>query len=371
MSRVAAVLPWFLSRPPDALSVREEQVFLLQLVTEDGRSGWGEAHGSPYLLRAAVEAPFTHPTAQGLRHLLLGADCTDIAALRSRLERGTQWIGGDGVVAQAIAAAELAAWDLAGQRAGLPVAKLWCARPSASVSAYASGKVAATPEATAERLAAEQRAGFAAFKIGWPPFGAALADDLAFIAAAREAVGDAALMVDAAQAWDLPTALARAEAFARHRLAWIEEPLRREALADQARLSAVSAIPVAAGEGPCTLAGLAALIGGGCIHVLQPDATRCGALAFRAAAKMALRQGLQLASHSFTTALNVAVHAHLLASLPEPGRAWLEWPVQPLAIWRDLFPARPRREGGMVFVPDAPGWGITPDHGVLARYAQA
>ena len=188
---------------------------------------------------------------------------------------------------------------------------------------------------------------------------------------AREAVGDATLMVDAAQAWDLPTALARAEAFARHRLAWIEEPLRREALADQARLSAGSAVPIAAGEGPCTLAGLVALVEGGCLHVLQPDATRCGAFAFRAAAGMALRQGLQLASHSFTTALNVAVHAHLLASLPRPEQAWLEWPVQPLAIWRDLFPAGPWRDGGTVFLPDAPGWGTAPDHGVLARYAQA
>ena len=371
MSRIAAVIPWFLARPPDALSPREEHAFLLQLVTEDGLTGWGEAHGSPYMLRAAVEAPVTHPSAQGLRHLLEGADCSDVAALRTRLERGTQWIGGDGVVTQAIAAAELAAWDLAGQRAGLPVARLWCARPSPWVRAYASGKVGATPAATAARLVAQRDGGFTAFKIGWPPFGADLAADLAFLAAARDTIGPAPLMLDAAQAWDLPAALARLEAFAPFSPAWLEEPLPRDALADQARLAAASATPIAAGEGACTLAGLAALVAGGCQHVLQPDATRCGALAFRAAADLALRRGLRLASHSFTTALNVTIHAHLLASLPPAAEAWLEWPVQPLAIWHDLFPTGPKRDGGMVAVPDRPGWGLAPDPAALARYARA
>ena len=106
------------------------------------------------------------------------------------MDRGTQWIGRDGAVAQAIAAAELALWDLAGQRADLPVCRLLTQRPERTVRAYASGKVGATPERTHARLLADMQAGFDAFKIGWPPFGATEEGDCAFLIAARDALGD-------------------------------------------------------------------------------------------------------------------------------------------------------------------------------------
>ena len=337
-------------------------------MTEDGRAGWGEGHGSPYVMRAAVEAPFTHVSAQGLIHILLGADATDIPALRRRLDRGTQWIGRDGAVAQAVAAAELALWDLAGQRAGLPVARLLSPHPARSVRAYASGKVGATPEATHARLAAERALGFDAFKIGWPPFGADEARDVAYLEAARDAVGASDLMVDAAQAWTLEVAAGRAGRFAPYRLRWIEEPLDRDDLAGQAALRALRLAPVAAGEGECGLRGLAALVGGGCVDVLQPDATRCGLLAASEAIRCAVRAGLGVASHSFTTALNVAAHLHLLAACAAEAPL-LEWPVHQLRVWAELFPGAPRCEGGLVMVPEGAGWGLSPNAAVLQRYA--
>ncbi len=367
MSRIEAIDAFFLERPPDALSPRAEHCFLVRLVTEDGHVGWGEGHGSPYVMRAVVQAPVTHVSAQGLGHIVLGEDARDIAALRRTLDRGTQWIGRDGAVAQAIAAVELAAWDLAGHREGRPVAQVLTARPARAVRAYASGKVAATAEGTHARLAAERRMGFDAFKIGWPPFGADEAGDLAFLDAARDAVGDLDLMVDAAQAWSPAVARARLERFAPYRLGWVEEPLDRDDLAGQAALRSRSAVPIAAGEGECSRRGLAALIAGGCVDVLQPDATRCGLLAAREAARMARAAGLLVATHSFTTALNVMVHAHLLAALPEAGDGLLEWPVRPLALWAELFAGAPPCAGGRVALPERPGWGVAPDPAALRR----
>jgi L-alanine-DL-glutamate epimerase-like enolase superfamily enzyme len=369
MSRIAAVDAFCLERPADALSPRAEHCFLLRLVTEDGLTGWGEGHGSPYVMRAAIEAPVTHASAQGLAHLLLGAEAGDIPALRHRLDRGTQWIGRDGAVAQAIAAAELALWDLAGQRAGQPVAKLLADAPARDVRAYASGKVAATPAATHARLAAERAAGFDAFKIGWPPFGADADADCAYLDAARDAIGARDLMLDAAQAWDAATAAERARRFAAYRLGWIEEPLDRDDLAGQAALRAQRLTPIAAGEGECGLPGLKRLLDHGCVDVLQPDVTRCGLLAALQAARLAQAEGLAVASHSFTTALNVTAHLHLLAALP--GALLLEWPVRPLLIWNELFPGAPRVTGGRVAVPDAPGWGLAPDPIALRRWALA
>ena len=133
-----------------------------------------------------------------------------------------------------------------------------------------------TPDRTHARLRAEVEAGFDAFKIGWPPFGTAEDGDCAFLAAARDAVGDRTLLVDAAQAWDLPTATRRLQAFARFQLGWVEEPLDRDDLRGQAALRAGGPVPIAAGEGECGLRGLMALLDGGCVDVLQPDATRAG-----------------------------------------------------------------------------------------------
>ncbi|WP_439597656.1 enolase C-terminal domain-like protein [Falsiroseomonas sp.] len=361
MSRIAAVEPHPLRLPPETPGGRQEECFLLRIVTEDGREGWGEAHGSPWLCHAVVEAPVTHVTAQGLRHILLGQDAADVPALRRRMEKGTQWIGRDGVVMQAIAAAEIALWDLAGQRAGLPLARLLAAAPRSALPCYASAKVAATPEGTAVRIAAERAAGFAAHKIGWPPFGASLDGDLAFLEAARDAAAPGALlMVDAAQAFDEPTALARARAFARFDLAWLEEPLDRDDLDGQARLRAASPVPIAAGEGECGLPGLTRIAR--LVDVLQPDVTRCGILAALAAAPLAPR----VCSHSFTTLLNVVAHAHALAAMPN---GWmLEWPVRGLAMWEALFPGAARLRDGHFTLPQAAGLGLRPDPAALARH---
>lgn len=361
---IEAVDGFFLERPPDGPGVRAEHCFLLRIRTEDGREGWGEAHGSPFLLRAAVDAPFTHASAQGLRWLLRGADAGDVPGLRRRMDRGTQWIGRDGTVAQAVAAAEGALWDLAGQRAGVPVWRLLTTHGAREVRAYASGKVGATAEATHARLRGEVDAGFEGFKVGWPPFGADEAGDCAFLDAARDAVGERTLMVDAAQAWDRVTAGARVRRFAPYRLAWVEEPLDRDDLAGQAALRAASAVPIAAGEGECGLRGLVALLEGGCVDVLQPDVTRCGMGAGLAAARAAVARGVGVATHSFTTPLNVAMHVQLLAALGAPD-AWLEWPVGQLALWQGLFPGAPAVRDGRVAVPDAPGWGLAPDPDAL------
>ena len=102
------------------------------------------------------------------------------------------------------------------------------------------------------------------------------------------------------------------------------------------------------------------------MDVLQVDATRCGLLAGHAASQTALGRGLRVSSHSFTTGLNVVVHIHLLAALRAPD-ALLEWPVSQLRLWAELFPNAPCCEEGRVVVPDAPGWGLQPDLGVVQR----
>ena len=109
-----------------------------------------------------------------------------------------------------------------------------------------------------------------------------------------------------------------------------------------------------------------ALITGGCVDVLQPDATRCGLLAASEAMARARQAGLRVATHSFTTALNATAHVHLVAGTGDV-EAMVEWPVHQLQIWAELFPGAPGCVGGRIAVPQSPGWGVSPDPGVLQR----
>lgn len=361
MSRIEAVAAYAIRLPLHLSNgLRTEECFLLRIITEDGLEGWGEAHGSPYLSRAVVNAPVTHVTAQGLRGLLVGQDSTDVTGLRRRMEQGTQWIGRDGVVMQAIAAAELALWDLVGRRASVPTAHLFSQTVRAQMPCYASDKVAATPELTAQRIVREQAAGFGAHKIGWPPFGKSEEGDIRFLEAVRAVAPDSTIMVDAAQAFDEETAKARVLAFRRFDLAWIEEPMERDDLAGQERLKAMSPVPIASGEGECGLPGLMRVVP--FIDVLQADITRCGILAAREAARHVPR----VCSHSFTTPLNVAMHAHWLAATPN---SWLvEWPISKIGIWDPFFTGDTQPQYGMLQLPDQPGWGVVPDLEKLGTY---
>lgn len=365
MSRIAAVDPIIVAKPGAGPGGRDEALFLVRIVTEDGTIGYGEAHGAPHMLRAVVDAPVTHASAAGLRALLLGQAVADVPALWRRLYAGTKWVGRDGVVLQAIAACDIALWDIAARRRGEPLAATLAASfpgtlaPRRRIATYASGKVGPTPEATARRVAADVAAGFSTVKIGWPPFGAALDADLAFLEAARDAAGpDVALAVDAAQAWTPHDAAARVEAFARFDLAFLEEPLDRDDVEGSAHLARSAPMTIAGGEGECSPAGLRRLIAARAVGLLQPDVTRAGITAVMEIAGEAAAAGLTIASHSFTSALNVAAHLHVLAVLPNAVLA--EWPSAPLALWADAIEGDLGRPAPDVAVPDGPGLGLRP-----------
>jgi L-alanine-DL-glutamate epimerase-like enolase superfamily enzyme len=121
---------------------------------------------------------------------------------------------------QALAAVDLALWDLAGQRAGQPVWELLGGRSSDPITVNATiGSV--TPRDAADEAAAAARAGFTCVKVkvGTP-------DDRQRLAAVRDAVGpDVLIRVDANGAWDQLTAPERIRALSRFDIELFEEPV--------------------------------------------------------------------------------------------------------------------------------------------------
>ena len=122
----------------------------MRIETDDGLVGWGEAFG-----HAVV--PATRTCSKPWWRRLIGRDATDIAGLMPRLNQKLHLFGRNGPVVYALSGVDIALWDLAGKRAGLPLYQLLggnrCALPAyASLLRYGDPAVVrAIPRAAVAR----------------------------------------------------------------------------------------------------------------------------------------------------------------------------------------------------------------------------
>ncbi|WP_149257146.1 mandelate racemase/muconate lactonizing enzyme family protein [Actinomadura sp. K4S16] len=317
------------------------------LFAEIGTEGGHEGIGFGYAKRAGGPGQFAH--AAEIAPAVIGEDPSDIGRIAAMLEWAGASAGRGGLAAQAIAAVDIALWDLKARRAGLPLAKLLGAHRD-SVRCYdTTGGFLSTPlEEVLANAAAAARAGIGGvkIKIGHPD----PAEDLRRVAAVRERLGDGfPLMVDANQQWDRPTARRMGRALEEFGLTWIEEPLDAHDAEGHAALVRALDTPVATGEMLTSVAEHREIVDRGAADVLQPDAPRIGGITnFLKVAALAEDRRLLLAPH-----FAMEIHLHLAAAYPsEPWVEHFDW-LGP------LFEEKPAIEGGRMHVPARPGLGIT------------
>ncbi|OLF12161.1 mandelate racemase/muconate lactonizing protein [Actinophytocola xinjiangensis] len=321
-----------------------EVAFLFaEIATEAGLRGVGFG----YAKRAGGPAQFAH--AREVAPELIGEDPNDIGRLWTKLVWAGASVGRSGAATQALAAVDIALWDLKAKRANLPLAKLLGAHRD-SVRCYnTSGGFLHEPvERIRDNCTATLESGVGGIKIkvGQPDHRA----DLRRVAAIREHLGDdVPLMVDANQQWDRPTAHRMGAALEEFGLVWIEEPLDAYDAAGHAALAAALTTAVATGEMLTSVAEHHELIRHGAADVLQPDAPRIGGITeFLRLAALADHHHLELAPH-----FAMEIHLHLAAAYPrEPWVEHFDW-LHP------LFEERLVTEGGRMWLPDRPGLGIT------------
>lgn len=191
----------------------------------------------------------------------------------ARMRRAVRNLGGQGIAAMAIAAVDIALWDLRAKLLGAPLADSLGRRREA-IAAYGSGGFTSlTGEDLAAQLGGWASEGFAAvkMKVGRDP-----ARDRERLATAREAIGPTvALMVDANGAFDRREALRQAELYATFDVSWLEEPVSSEDLEGLAWLRdrVPPGIAIAAGEYLWDAAEAARMAPR--VDTLQFDPTRC------------------------------------------------------------------------------------------------
>jgi L-alanine-DL-glutamate epimerase-like enolase superfamily enzyme len=279
---------------------------------------------------------------------LIGRDPDRIESIWKDLFFATHATAVGAITSLALAAVDTALWDLKSRRAGLP---LWKAAGGAQrrVPLYTTegGWLQLPVESLVEQTLAAKAAGFrgAKLKVGKPH----VAEDVARLAAVREAVGDAfELMVDANQCFNVSEAIRRARAFEPFGLAWLEEPLPAEDLGGHVELAAHTAIPIAVGESLYHPAHFREYLERGACSIVQVDCARIGGVT----------PWLKVAH--LAEAFNVAVCPHFLMELhvsltaAVPNAAWVEYIPQ----LDDITTSRMSIEDGHAVAPDAPGLGI-------------
>lgn len=321
-----------------------EVVFLLaEITTEQGFEGLGFS----YSKRAGGPAQYAH--AKEVAQTAVGEDPNDIAKLYTKLLWAGASVGRSGVATQALAAIDIALYDLKAKRAGLPLAKLLGAhRDSVRTYNTSGGFLNASIEEVKERASRSIAEGIGGIKIkvGLPDG----ATDLARVAAVREHIGpDVPLMVDANQQWDRTTALRMGRRLEQFDLDWIEEPLDAYDAEGHAALAAALDTPIATGEMLASVAEHERLIATRACDIIQPDAPRVGGITqFLRLLTLADQAGLDLAPH-----FAMEIHLHLAATYPrEPWVEHFDW-LDP------LFNERLETKDGRMLVPDRPGLGVT------------
>jgi len=354
--------------------VQKRGACLVEIRTDDGLTGWGEALCQglqpPQIAAAAIES--------ALKPLLLGADPLQIEPLWHRMYTRTRDFGMKGAMIAAISGVDIALWDIAGKRLGQPVWRLLGGAHRERVQIYATGFYRVTGQGEAARLAdeARQRAaeGFKFLKI---KLGFGVADDLAVMQAVARAIEGQGLglMIDTNHAYGVADAVRLGRALAPLELRWYEEPVAAEDLAGYRELRAKLDVPVAGGENEFTVFGFRQLLEARAVDIAQPDVCASGGFtACRHIAALALAHGVQVNPHVWGSSVGQAASLHLICTLPIANPSlFADEPVFEYDCsahpFRETLVDRPlQHSGGWLELPTAPGLGVEVDRGTLERY---
>jgi L-alanine-DL-glutamate epimerase-like enolase superfamily enzyme len=325
-------------------------IVLVRIETRDGLVGWGEAFG--YMCHNA--------TAVAVRDLVapavLGQDSEDPRAVNLAAQQALLLFGRYGITIFAISGLDIALWDIAAKRAGVPLSDLLGGRRRESIRAYASLVRYGDP-GRVEHFAAEAASlGYDEIKLH------EVAGET--ITAGRKGGGERArLTVDVNCQWTLDTVRVMLPVLRSNRIDWLEEPTFPPEDPAPWQEIAREGLSVAAGENACTSVEFNRLIP--VLDVVQPSVTKVGGVTeFLNIAEMIRAHGKRLAPHSPYFGPGYWASLQLAAALD--GFEVFEFLYVRPEAWCGIDAPRP--SDGHIPIPRAPGIGFEPDPAVVARY---
>ncbi|MGJ5618148.1 mandelate racemase/muconate lactonizing enzyme family protein [Sulfitobacter sp. MF3-043] len=360
MIEITRIQAWAFRSPtkkPVATSfgvMHDRPAVLVRIEDRDGAFGWGEvwanwpAAGAEHRVRLLE---------MDVAHLVLGVSFASPTDFFQKLDAQTRiravQCGEVGPFAQVIAGLDIALWDLAARREGLPLRRLIGKDAADSVPAYASGIQISAAQDLMPRARVEGHQRFK-LKVGF--------DMDADIAAVHRIQVDLAqnelIACDANQAWSLQQAKDFLSGIAGVPLHWLEEPLPVYSdAADWRSLADHATVPLAGGENIIGRAGFDGAIKAGVLSVIQPDVAKWGGVTGNlAVARNALANSRRYFPHFLGAGIGMAASAELLAGAG--GDGLLEVDVNENPLRSMFFEGGEPVSGGMWRCSDGPGLGI-------------
>jgi L-alanine-DL-glutamate epimerase-like enolase superfamily enzyme len=293
--------------------------------------------------------------------LVVGQDPRQGGAIFARLWGDIRTVGQSGFAVNALAAVDMALWDLRAKLAGVNVAHL-IGSCRTTIPVYDSGWywLTLSLDELQKNAAAQMARGFRAFKLR---ISGKIPEDIKRARAMRDVIGpDAGLLVDLNQRSTVPDAIRLGHALEEFNLTWFEEPVHYLNHAGEAEITAAIDAPVASGESVYTSRGILAMLQGNACDIVMPDLQHMGGpTEFLRAATYSQAFETQCSNHCFTE-MSIA----LLAAIPNVN--WLEYMHWLEPVYKERLELT---KDGHAVVPTTPGWGFSFDADAVKKYAAA
>jgi L-alanine-DL-glutamate epimerase-like enolase superfamily enzyme len=344
----------------------QQRSAFVRVHTDDGLSGIGEA--SPMQGGLASLGIIARDIAPGL----IGKDPLDHAVLLDTALHSLVKLGPEGALSGALAALDIALWDLKGKFLGQPIYKLLGGAWRTSLPFYASigGNGVRTADEVVRVVEARLKDNPAAVKIRFDNdrtrLDGDLPGDIAKATAVRKLVGDGfPLAFDANNGYSTGGAIRVGRALEELGYWWFEEPVQHYHVKAMGEVAQRLDITVSAGEQTYTLFGLADLIAAG-VRMVQPDIVKMGGITgLMRCAALAQAHGAELVPHQTQPTIGHMASLHLAAS-----QLHMTKPCElndPSPRMHAVFENPPKPVDGLFHLPVEPGLGLTVNEAELAK----
>jgi L-alanine-DL-glutamate epimerase-like enolase superfamily enzyme len=360
-----------LAATPVAVPFRHDEVWayggrrglvsvLIEMTTDEGVTGLGEAPAYP-------SADIVSAVLRSIEPLVLGEDPFRIERIIKRTDVAGTWHHVR-ATSPAIAAVEMACWDVVGKVCGQPLANLLggAVRERAEYVYYLALN-------EPEEMGREAKRGAAA---GFRTFYLKVGDDdprvdIERVAAVRDGAGPrAGIRVDANEAWSAGEAIRMLGILERFDLEYAEQPVSGRVLEAMAYVRGRSRVPLLANEASWNRYDQLEVIRHGAADAVSVDNQMDGGLLnMKRSAGLCEAAALPVVKHSLGE-LGVGTYAalHVIASTPNflpAGQSYV-------ALLADdiIEGGPPAYAGGCLELPAGPGLGVALDHERVNRYAE-